>query len=185
MKVVVGLGNPGRQYEGTRHNMGYMVIDRLADMFSADFDHSKFKGVFAIVKHPSLAETVILAKPETYMNLSGEFIRPLLGYFKVPVEDLIVVYDDMALPEGKIRLRLGGSSGSHNGMKNIIQELQTDEIKRVRVGIGEPEHSGIDYVLSKPTGDSLVAIEDGLDLAAKAIRDALLHDFTYAMNHYN
>jgi len=185
MKVVVGLGNPGKKYEGTRHNMGYMVVDRVAEMFSCDFDYDKFKGRYGICKHPSLPETTIFAKPETFMNLSGEFIRPLLDYFKIPVEDLIVIYDDMAIPEGKIRLRLNGSHGSHNGMRNIIDIFKTEEIKRVRVGIGEPPHGGIDYVLSKPTGESATLAEEAIDKASKAVRDALLNGFAYAMNHYN
>lgn len=185
MKLVVGLGNPGKQYEGTRHNMGYRVIDALADMFSCDLDHSKFKGVYGICKNPSLPEPVIFAKPETFMNLSGGFVFPLMEYFKIPVEDLIVIYDDMAIPEGKIRLRPLGSHGSHNGMRNIIDLLHTEQIKRVRVGIGEPQFSGVDYVLSKPTGESLKLADEAVEKATKAVRDALLHGFDYAMNHYN
>lgn len=185
MKVIVGLGNPGKQYQNTRHNMGYMVIDALCDMFSCDLDYNKFKGIYGICKHPSLPEPVIFAKPETFMNLSGEFIRPLLDYFKLGPEDLLVIYDDMAIPEGKIRLRLSGSHGSHNGMRNIIDLLHTENIKRIRVGIGEPPYSGVDYVLTKPTGDSAKLAEEAVEQAAKATRDALLKGFNYAMNHYN
>ncbi|MBO5528236.1 MAG: aminoacyl-tRNA hydrolase [Bacilli bacterium] len=185
MKVIVGLGNPGKQYQNTRHNMGYMVIDALCDMFSCDLDYNKFKGIYGICKHPSLPEPVIFAKPETFMNLSGEFIRPLLDYFKLGPEDLLVIYDDMAIPEGKIRLRLSGSHGSHNGMRNIIDLLHTENIKRIRVGIGEPPYSGVDYVLTKPTGDSAKLAEEAIEQAAKATRDALLKGFNYAMNHYN
>lgn len=185
MKVVVGLGNPGKQYQNTRHNMGYMVIDALCEMFSCDLDYNKFKGIYGICKHPSLPEPVIFAKPETFMNLSGEFIRPLLDYFKLSPDDLLVIYDDMAIPEGKIRLRLSGSHGSHNGMRNIIDLLHTENIKRLRVGIGEPPYSGVDYVLTKPTGDSAKLAEEAIEQAAKATRDALLKGFNYAMNHYN
>ncbi|MBE6127401.1 MAG: aminoacyl-tRNA hydrolase [Erysipelotrichaceae bacterium] len=185
MKLVVGLGNPGKQYEKTRHNMGYMVVDALAEMFSCDFDYDKFKGVYGICKNPVLPETTIFAKPETYMNLSGEFVRPLLEYYKLSTDDLIVIYDDMAIPEGRIRLRKNGSHGSHNGMRNIIDLLKTEEIKRVRVGIGEPQFSGVDYVLGKPTGESLELANQAIEKAVKAVRDALIHDFTYAMNHYN
>ena len=185
MKLIVGLGNPGKEYAGTRHNMGYMAIDKFADMVSADFDRKNFGGVYAIVKHPSFSESFILAKPETYMNLSGTFVRPLANYYRIPVEDILIVYDDMAIEEGSIRLRLSGSCGSHNGMRNVIDELQTEEIKRLRIGIGEPPFKGIDYVLSKPTGESLDKAEEATDKAAKAIRDYLLHDFAYAMNHYN
>ena len=185
MKLVVGLGNPGKQYEKTRHNMGYMVLDRLAEMFSVDFDYDKFKGIYGICKNPVLPEPVIFAKPETFMNLSGEFVRPLMDYFKIDLSDLIVIYDDMAIPEGKIRLRASGSHGSHNGMRNIIDLLHSEQIKRIRVGIGEPPHGGVDYVLSKPVGESLELANQAIELAAKATKDALTHDFAYAMNHYN
>ncbi len=185
MKLIVGLGNPGKQYEGTRHNMGFMVLDRFAEMAGVDFDHSQFKGVYGICRRPEFGEPVILAKPETFMNLSGEFIRPLMDYFKIPEENLIVVYDDMAIPEGKIRLRPSGSSGAHNGMRNIIQHLGNEDFKRIRIGIGEPTSTGIDWVLTKPSKESAPLIEEAIDQASKAIRDALLHGFEYAMNHYN
>jgi len=185
MKLVVGLGNPGKQYAGTRHNMGYMVIDALTEMFSCDLDYNKFKGIYGICKNPVLPEPVLFAKPETFMNLSGEFIRPLLDYYRLSVEDLIVIYDDMAIAEGKIRLRYGGSHGSHNGMRNIIELLKTDQIKRVRVGIGEPQHGGIDYVLGKPSGESLALAEEAIEKATQAVRDALINGFTHAMNHFN
>ena len=185
MKIVVGLGNPGKQYEKTRHNMGYMVIDELTDIFSCDLDYNKFKGVYGICRHPLLKEPVIFAKPETFMNLSGEFVRPLMDYFKLTPDDLIIIYDDMAIPEGKIRLRPSGSHGSHNGMRNIIDILKTEKIKRIRVGIGEPQYSGVDYVLSKPTGESLALANEAIEAAAKATKDALINGFDHAMNHFN
>ena len=185
MKLVVGLGNPGREYEHTRHNMGYDAIDKVAEMFRADFDRHNFKGVYALVKNPSLSEPLILLKPETYMNLSGESVRPMMDYFKIPLEDLLVIYDDMDLPEGKIRLRQSGSAGSHNGMKSLVQHLGSEDFKRLRIGIGEPEFSAVDYVLGKPKDESKEKIEQALEQAAKAVRDYLLHDFAYAMNHYN
>ncbi len=185
MKLIVGLGNPGRQYENTRHNMGFRVLDLLAETCQADFDHEKFKGVFAIVKNPNFDETFLLAKPETFMNLSGEFIRPLMDYFKIQKEDLVVVYDDMALPVGTIRLRPFGSSGSHNGMKSIIQNLGSDQFKRIRIGIGEPPHSGVDWVLTKPSKEEEPLVEEALEKAKKALLDYLRHDWQYAMNHNN
>lgn len=185
MKLIVGLGNPGKEYEHTRHNMGYDAIDRFGDTVSAIFDHNKFNGDFAIVNHESLPEKIILAKPLTFMNNSGEFVRPLMDYFKLTKDDLIVVYDDMALAPGKIRLRLNGSHGSHNGMRSIIDHLKTDDFKRIRIGIGEPVHKGVDWVLGKASGEELTQLETGVDLAAKAIRDTLLHSFEYAMNKYN
>lgn len=185
MKLVVGLGNPGKKYELTRHNMGYRVIDRLCEIFHCDIDREKFKGVYTICKHELLPEPVIFAKPETFMNLSGEFIRPLMDYYGIDRDDLIVVYDDMALPEGKIRLRPQGSSGSHNGMKSIIENLKSENFKRIRVGIGEPQYGGVDYVLGKATGESAALLEEGIEKAANATRDALLNGFAYAMNHNN
>lgn len=185
MKLVVGLGNPGKQYELTRHNMGFMAVDRFAMMCKADFDHSKFNGVYSIVKDPAFPDPLIIAKPETFMNLSGDFVRPLMDYYKIEPSDLIVVYDDMALPPGKIRLRPSGSSGSHNGMRSIIANLKTEDFPRVRIGIGEPPHTGVDWVLGKPCGEEKTLIDSGVENAAKAIRDALQKGFTYAMNHYN
>lgn len=185
MKLIVGLGNPGKQYEGTRHNMGFMSIDTLADIIGCDLDRHDFKGTYGVCRNPSLPEPVILCKPETFMNLSGECVQPLMDYFKIDIEDLVVIYDDMAIEEGKIRLRPFGSSGSHNGMKSIIQRLSSDHFKRIRIGIGEPAHTGVDWVLSKPSGESLEKVKSAIDLSAKAVRDYLLNGWDYAMNHYN
>ncbi len=165
--------------------MGFLVLDQLAEVLSADFDREKFNGVYALVKNSSLEEPVILAKPMTFMNNSGEFVRPLMEYFKIPLEDLVVVYDDMAIEEGKIRLRASGSAGGHNGIRSIIANLGSEDFKRIRVGIGEPVHSGIDWVLTRPENESLEKIQSALDKATKACRDYLLHGFTYSMNHYN
>ena len=185
MKLIVGLGNPGKQYEGTRHNMGFMVLDCFAELCAGDFDRDRFNGIYGIVKNDAFPEPIIIAKPMTFMNASGDFIRPLMEYYKIDVSDLLVVYDDMALPEGAIRLRPFGSSGSHNGMKSIIANLKTENFKRLRVGIGEPPHSGIDHVLTKPKGEALEKITAAVELAAKAVRDYVLHGWDYAMNHYN
>lgn len=185
MKLIVGLGNPGKEYEKTRHNMGFMVVDGLMEILQGDFDHEKFNGVFGIIKNPSLSETVILAKPMTFMNNSGEFIRPLMDYFKISLDDLVVIYDDMAIPAGKIRLRQSGSSGSHNGMKSIISHLGSENFKRIRIGIGEPNRTGIEWVLAKPSGEDAVKAEEAVEEGIKAAKDYLLHDFTYAMNHHN
>ncbi|MBQ4255998.1 MAG: aminoacyl-tRNA hydrolase [Bacilli bacterium] len=185
MKLIVGLGNPGKEYEHTRHNMGFDALDKLAYVLSADFDRSGFKGRYALVKNPSLPEPVILLKPETYMNLSGESVRAISDYFKIPLEDIVICYDDMAIEVGKIRLRPSGSSGSHNGMKNIILHMGSEKIKRVRIGIGEPMHSGVDYVLGKPSKEEQEKLDESTTLASKAIRDYLLKGWDYAMNHYN
>ena len=185
MKLIVGLGNPGREYEKTRHNMGFMAIDEFADMAGVSIDRSMFKGVYGVCKDDRFPEPFILAKPETFMNLSGEFVRPLMEYFKISVDDVVIIYDDMAIAPGKIRCRPSGSHGSHNGMKSIIANLKTENIKRIRIGIGEPPHTGVDWVLGKVSGDEADLIEKAIHDAALAVRDYLLHDWNYAMNHYN
>jgi PTH1 family peptidyl-tRNA hydrolase len=186
MKLVVGLGNPGAEYVGSRHNMGFKTLDKFAELVHGDFDREGFKGLYGIVKNPELPDTLIILKPQTFMNLSGTSVRPLADYFKIPQEDIVVVYDDMALPEGAIRLRENGTSGGHKGMQNIIDQYGNDKIHRIRIGIGEPPHDNpIDYVLGKPTGDDLAKIEDATDRAAKALRDILVRGFPYAMSTYN
>lgn len=186
MKLFVGLGNPGREYEGTRHNMGFMCLDRFADMAGAVFDKSGFKGSYALVRNPNFSEPIILLKPETYMNNSGESVRALVDFYKIDPEDVIVVYDEMAIPEGEIRLRLAGSSGGHKGIQSIITHLGTQNIKRIRIGIGEPPHKdAVNYVLGKPSKESLPLIEEALMNGARALRDSELRDFNYAMNLYN
>jgi len=186
MKLFVGLGNYGKEYEGTRHNMGFKTIEKFADLVHGDFSHEGFKGLYGIVKNPAFEDVILICMPQTYMNLSGTCVRPLADYYKIPLEDIVVVYDDMALPEGNIRLRENGSSGGHKGIQNIIDQYASDKVRRIRVGIGEPPFDNpIDYVLGKPSGDSLQKIEDATDRAAKALRDIELRGFAYAMSIYN
>lgn len=185
MKLIVGLGNIGREYQNTRHNLGFEVIDAFSEMVGCDIDRHGFKGNYGILKQSPYGEPLILLKPETYMNLSGESVRPIADYFKIPLEDIVIVYDDMAIPVGKIRLRANGSAGSHNGMKNIILHFGSESIKRLRVGIGEPEHSGVDYVLGKPTKEEREQLDEAVTEACRALRDYLKHDWAFAMNHHN
>ena len=185
MRLFVGLGNPGRQYEGTRHNMGYMAVDKFMELVHADFDRSGFKGVYGIVKNPALVEPIIVLKPETFMNLSGESVVECASFYTIDVEDIIVVYDDMAIAEGQIRLRLDGSSGGHKGIQNIIDKLGTEKIKRIRIGIGEPQFDSIDFVLGKPSAESMPLIEEATDNAAKALLDIERRGFQFAMTRYN
>jgi PTH1 family peptidyl-tRNA hydrolase len=186
MKLFVGLGNPGSEYIGTRHNMGFVSIDKFADMASGIFDKDGFKGVYGLIKNPNFSETIIVLKPQTFMNLSGTSVRTAADYFKISFEDVVVVYDDMALPIGTIRLRENGTSGGHKGMQSVIDQFGTDSIKRIRIGIGEPPHKdAIDYVLGKPKGDDLALIDESTDNAAKALRDIEIKGFAYAMSTYN
>ena len=186
MKLIVGLGNPGKQYEGTRHNMGFRVLDAFADRIGADFDREDFKGIYSIYKNPKFEEPLILLKPQTFMNLSGQSVQAISSYFHIPNEDIIVIYDDMAIPEGTIRLKKNGSSGSHKGMQNIIDLLGTSEIARIKIGIGEPPHdNAIDYVLGKPSGESLEKIDAAIDKATDALLKILTEGLPAAMNIYN
>ena len=184
MKLFVGLGNPGKKYEGTRHNMGFMAIDLLSDQAQIDVDKEVFHGLMGRGK--IFGEDVILFKPTTFMNLSGTAVQEVVHYFKIAIEDVVVVFDDMALEPGKIRLRKEGSSGGHKGMQNIIDCLSTDQIKRIRIGIGEPgEWDNVDFVLSKPLKDEKPLIEDAISNAVGALKEMLKSDFDRAMNKYN
>jgi PTH1 family peptidyl-tRNA hydrolase len=184
MKLIVGLGNPGKKYEHTRHNMGFEVLDLLSDISCIDIDKEVFQGILGRGK--MFDEDVLLFKPTTFMNLSGHAVRQVISYFKIPLEDVIVVFDDMALAPGKIRLRLNGSSGGQKGMQNIIEQCGSDKIKRIRVGIGKPEdHDNIDYVLGKPTKDDMPLIEEAIKNAVDAIKEAIKFDFDRAMNRFN
>ena len=184
MKLIVGLGNPGKEYAGTRHNCGFMVIDRLASKLNVDVDQNKFKGLYAKVKYHG--EDIILLKPQTYMNLSGESVIAAMNFFKLDKEDIIVIYDDLDMPVGKLRLRKTGSAGGHNGIKNIIAHLNSQDFKRIRVGIDRHKYMNVaDYVLSRFSKVESEAIEQGIENAANAVLDYLDNDFNHAMNYYN
>lgn len=185
MKIIVGLGNPTAQYHGTRHNVGFAVIHELAEQYNISLDGKKHKAIFG--KGVISGEKVILAMPQTYMNLSGESVRELVQFYKVDPEDVIVIYDDINLDVGKLRIRKKGSAGGHNGMKNIIKHLGTEAFPRVRVGVGEkPKHMDLaDYVLSRFAKDELDAIREGCTNACKAIAVMVEEDAEAAMNLYN
>ena len=183
MKLIVGLGNPGKKYEHTRHNMGFDTLDLFADLAMIDVDKESFKGL--VGRGKLFGQDILLLKPQTFMNLSGESVREIVNYFKIEIEDILVIYDDMALEPGRIRLRPSGSSGGHKGMQNIIEHLGTEDIKRIRIGIGEPTYDTIDYVLSKPTKDEKPLIEEAINEAVEAIKTYLKNNFEIAMNKFN
>lgn len=183
MKLIVGLGNPGSEYENTRHNCGFRVIDAFADVAHFKVNKEDFKGVYG--KEIVNGDTVILFKPYTFMNLSGEAVIQIVKYFKINIDDIIVIYDDMAISPGDIRLRFDGSSGGHKGMQSIIDFLGTESIKRIRVGIGEPSIGAIDFVLGKPHGEEAEKIDDAINRASVAIKEYLLHGFQAAMSKCN
>lgn len=184
MKLVVGLGNPGKEYDNTRHNCGFMVIDEIAKELSIEVNQSKAKGLYSKTKYKG--EDVVLLKPQTYMNLSGESIRQCMDFFKIDIEDVIIIYDDLDMPTGKLRLRNSGSAGGHNGIKSTIQHLGSQNFKRIRVGIDRhPYIKVVDYVLGRFTAEEQEAIIKGITLAKEAVLLFIEKDFTTAMNQYN
>ena len=185
MKVIAGLGNPTMKYAGTRHNVGFAVIDELADRWRIRVTDSRLKGLAG--SGFICGEKVILLKPMTFMNLSGECIRPFLDYYKLPLDDLIVCYDDISLDVGMIRVRAKGSAGGHNGMKSIIQHLGSEGFARVRVGVGaKPQFMDLaDYVLGRFPGDELPLVRGSIRDAADAVEIMLEEGVQPAMNKYN
>lgn len=184
MKLIIGLGNPGKEYEKTRHNTGFMVLDKVAEKLDVHIDQNKFNGLYVKLKYKG--EDVILLKPQTFMNLSGESVRKVMDFFKINVDDILVIYDDMDMPVGKLRLRQNGSAGGHNGIKNIILHTGSQQFCRIRVGIGRhPYMKVVDYVLSRFTKEETPAITQGIEDASDAVLDMLNHGFVYAMNKYN
>ena len=184
MLLIVGLGNPGKEYEHSRHNMGFDVVDKFADSLGVTFDRNEFKGLY--VKARYMDEDLIILKPQTYMNLSGNSIIQVINFYKIAIENLIVVYDDMDTPIGQIKLKIKGSSGGHNGIKSMIQILGTEEFKRIKIGIGHPENKNvIDYVLKKPTDEEMPLINDAQNKAVEALKVAIKDSFNKAMTMYN
>ncbi|HDX9590245.1 TPA: aminoacyl-tRNA hydrolase [Bacillus pseudomycoides] len=185
MKLIVGLGNPGREYELTRHNIGFMAIDELSKRWNIPLNEQKFKGLFGagFVN----GEKVILLKPLTYMNVSGESIRPLMDYYKIDVEDFIVMYDDLDIPVGKLRLRMKGSAGGHNGVKSTIVHLGTQEFQRIRMGIDRPKNGMkvVDYVLGRFTADEMPEVKRAIEKSADACEEWLKTPFLQVMNTFN
>ena len=167
-KIVVGLGNPGSRYENTRHNIGWMVLDRLADRIGAS-GSAKAKDAAATVRGRLGDDELILVKPLTYMNLSGQAVRKALARERVPIRDLLVVVDDMALPFGRLRMKAKGSAGGHNGLRSIIGEMETESFARLRVGIGAPQQGAVQHVL----GDFATAEQADLDVILDAAADAV------------
>lgn len=184
MILIVGLGNPGQEYAHTRHNIGFDAIDYLMEhKVGEEINKAGFKGLYC--KAAFGGQQVLFLKPQTFMNLSGTSVQEIVNFYKIDVDDIIVLYDDMDLEPGRIRLRASGSGGGHKGMGNIIQCLGTDKIKRVRIGIGKAPRSVIDFVLEKPRGEDKENIEIAIAKAADAVEDYVENGFAHAMNHFN
>lgn len=182
---IVGLGNPGRQYEETKHNVGFKVIDKIAEKYDIKVD--KFKNKAFVGDGMIRDKRVLLVKPQTFMNLSGESVREIVNFYKIPQERFVVIFDDTSLPCGSVRIREKGSHGGHNGIRNIIDQMGTDQFYRIKVGIGE-KPSGwdlADYVLGKFNEDDLPAMEEGMDKAVKGVELMLSRGIAEAANRVN
>jgi PTH1 family peptidyl-tRNA hydrolase len=183
-RLIIGLGNPGRKYASNRHNVGFQCLDRLAEARGLSFSRRKHKALLAQGEIAGLK--IILAKPQTFMNLSGEAVERLARFYQVSPENILVIYDDLDLPLGKIRLRPEGGSGGHKGMKSIIEHLDTNGFPRLRVGIGRPTHGDpVDYVLSDFTPDQRITIEEVYERAISAVELWVAEGIEAAMNRSN
>ena len=185
MYLIAGLGNPTREYDKTRHNVGFSVIDVLADKYNIDVSDRKHKALCG--RGVIEGEKVLLLKPQTFMNLSGESIREAVDYYKIDPEDIIVIYDDISLEPGQLRIRLKGSAGGHNGIKNIIAHLGTQEFPRIKVGVGAkpPKMDLADYVLSRFGAEEQKVMDEAFGEAAEAAVMMMTTGAERAMNHYN
>ena len=194
MYLIVGLGNPGKQYDMTRHNIGFHTIDYIADKYGAKLTKLKFKAVYG--EATISGEKVYLVKPQTYMNLSGDSVGEMAQFYKIPPENIIVINDDISLDVGRIRVRPKGSAGGHNGIKSIIAHLGTQEFPRVKVGVGEKPAMGVgapkhedydlaDFVLGRFTKEEIPVMEDAIVKAEKAVAEIIKNGVQSAMNKYN
>ena len=183
--LIVGLGNPGKKYDNTRHNVGFDTIDVLSNKFGIKVNKLRFKAL--IGEGAMQDKRVVLVKPQTFMNLSGESVREAVEWYKMPLKNLIIIYDDIDIPLGKIRIRPKGSSGSHNGMKSVIYQIQSDEFPRVRIGIDKPPENWdlADYVLSKFNEKEREVINNSIERAAEAVVTIIKSRIEMAMNSYN
>ncbi|MCL2436909.1 MAG: aminoacyl-tRNA hydrolase [Clostridiales bacterium] len=184
MHIIVGLGNPGKRYENTRHNAGFITIDRIAEKYGIHVNKIKHK---ALVGEGIISgQKVLLVKPQTYMNLSGESIREIISYYKIEMENLVVIYDDIDIPLGQLRIRKQGSAGTHNGMKSIIYQIQSDAFPRIRIGIGNDRRGGlIGHVIGGFKKEEKKEIEDAVERAANATVAILEQGIEKTMSEYN
>ena len=185
MYLIVGLGNPENEYAHTRHNMGFDTINQIAKNNNIQITKNKFKGLCesTIIQN----QKVILLKPQTYMNLSGESVKEVAEFYNLKPEEIIVIYDDIDIEKGHIKIRKKGGAGSHNGMKSVVEELQSTDFTRIRVGIGQPEFKSdmINYVIGKVSQEEQEILQQGVEKAAKAVEEILKNGIDIAMNKFN
>lgn len=188
MKIVIGLGNPGSKYEFTRHNIGFRIVDSLARDMGIEFN--KVKSYYSLISRGMINNhKVMLVKPQTFMNLSGRAVNRVVSYYKIPLQDLLIVYDDLNLELGQVRIRKKGSSGGHKGIESIMQYLNSEDIPRLRIGIGNPSvnynFDCVSYVLSNFNNDEEDKIEKVIQLSTKAVKTIIEYGFEKAMRKYN
>ena len=185
MYLIVGLGNPENEYARTRHNMGFDTVNIIANKYKIEMNRIKFNSIYGSGTINN--EKVILVKPQTYMNLSGTAIREFANFYKLEKEDIIIVYDDMDIGKGMMKIRKKGGPGNHNGMKSVVQQLGTEEFSRVRIGIGTPEHKNdiINYVIGHITDEEYEILQIGVKKASEAIDEIIKNGIDIAMNKYN
>ncbi|MDY3691447.1 MAG: aminoacyl-tRNA hydrolase [Dysosmobacter sp.] len=184
--LVVGLGNPGQKYANTRHNMGFLTVDLLAEKAGVKLNKVKFKSAYNIL--PFAGCKCLVMKPQTYMNLSGEAVREAVQFYKIPADHVLVIYDDVSLPVGKLRVRPTGSAGGHNGIKNIIAHLGTQDFPRVKIGTGSPAGGGadmIDWVIGEPSKAEKQVLLESFEKAIDAAACIIEHGCQKAMNDFN
>ena len=184
--ILVGLGNPGKQYESTRHNMGWLALDSLMEQEKFTLPKLRFKAWTGIFEKDG--NKILVMKPQTYMNLSGESVGEAARFYKVPADHVVVISDDVSLPVGKLRIRKSGSAGGHNGLKNIIQHLGTDQFPRIKVGVGAPGQAGydvVDWVIGRPLGEDQKVLMEALDRAGDAAEVLISQGSDRAMNRFN
>ena len=183
--LIVGLGNPGQKYEHTRHNMGFLTVDLLAEKLGVKLNKVKFKAAYNIVNFAGCK--CLVMKPQTYMNLSGEAVREAAQFYKIPADRVLVIYDDVSLPVGKLRVRPTGSAGGHNGIKNIIAHLGTQDFPRVKIGVAAPGESGdmIDWVIGVPSQAERKVLSESFEKAIQAAERIITDGCQKAMNQFN
>ena len=185
MYLIVGLGNPEPEYSNTRHNMGFDTINKIAKKYEIDLSRTKFNGIYGsgIIEN----EKVILIKPQTFMNLSGQCVKPFIDFYKIQIENVLVIYDDMDVGVGSIKIRKKGGPGTHNGAKSVVHELVSEDFPRIRVGIGKPvdEYDAIDYVIGKLEEETYKQLEEGIEKAALGTIEYLKSGIDSAMNKFN
>ena len=185
MYLIIGLGNPEEEYERTRHNMGFDTINEISQKYDIKVNKSKFNSIYGIGEIEK--EKVILLKPQTYMNSSGKAVRDFMNFYKIIPQNILVIYDDLDIEPGKIKIRKKGGAGTHNGMKSVISEIKTEDFPRIRIGIGNPEFKEnlLNYILTRIPDEDYKILEGSIELASEAVSEILKNGVDTAMNKYN